>query len=261
MSSSANAVPPYWENWTGNLQHMAPTDGANYYFTPTNLSELKAVIASATQNGVTVRVSGQRHSQSALVADDNRSNPPQKPDTFLVDMSCYVDVGTTGIALGPGPNQVTVNPGVREDAVDAFLTQNNLMFKTVTAGGFFSIGGMTAVDVHGGTVNAPIFAETASAFTILGADGNLTTINANSTPVNGWSPLQFARGWPHNGKMYGFYDPTAAAGTHTAAFNPNFLADLRKRRGQRLTAFKDYRQACDPSGLFYDHFLRQLLEG
>jgi len=42
-------------------------------------------------------------------------------------------------------------------------------------------------------VDAPIFAETASSFTILGADGNLTTIDATSPAVAGWSPLQFAR--------------------------------------------------------------------
>jgi FAD/FMN-containing dehydrogenase len=95
--------------------------------------------------------------------------------------------------LGPGRNQVTVNPGVREDALDAFLTNNNLMLQTVTAGGFFSTGGMTAVDVHGGTVQAPIFAETASSFTILGPDGTLTTIDASTPLFNGWKPLQFAR--------------------------------------------------------------------
>jgi hypothetical protein len=33
-------------------------------------------------------------------------------------------------------------------------------------------------------------------------------------------------GFPHNGKMYGFYDPTDAPGTYskTGPFNPNFLA-------------------------------------
>ncbi len=193
MNTSGNAPLPFWQNWTGNIKHVAPTNGATYYFAPTNLTELKAVLAEAKQNGVTVRASGQRHSQPPLVADDNRNHPPQKPDSYLIDMSCYVDVGTSGIELGPGANQVTVNPGVREDAVDAFLTTHNLMFKTVTAGGFFSLGGMTAVDVHGGTVDAPIFAETASSFTILGADGNLTTIDATVPVVEGWSPLQFAR--------------------------------------------------------------------
>jgi FAD/FMN-containing dehydrogenase len=193
MNESANAPLPFWQNWSGNIKHVAPTDGANYYFTPTNLTELKAVLADARKNGVTVRVSGQRHSQSPLVASDNRNKPPQKPDSYLVDMSCYVDVGDNGIALGPGANQITVNPGVREDDVDAFLTNHNLMFDTVTAGGFFSIGGMTAVDVHGGTVEASIFADTVSSFTILGADGNQTTIDATTPSVGGWSPLQFAR--------------------------------------------------------------------
>ena len=81
-------------------------------------------------------------------------------------MSCYKDLGSAHdqrIVPGPGSNQVTVNTGVREDELDAFLTKNNLMLTTVTAGGFFSLGGMTAVDVHGGTMDAPIFAETVSA--------------------------------------------------------------------------------------------------
>jgi hypothetical protein len=67
------------------------------------------------------------------------------------------------------------------------------MLKTVTAGGFFSVGGMTAVDVHGATVQAPIFAETATAFSIMGADGSVTRIDATTPSENGWSPLQFAR--------------------------------------------------------------------
>jgi FAD/FMN-containing dehydrogenase len=159
-----------WENWSGNLQHKPPTDGDGYYFTPTTLDELKAVLTTAKALGATVRASGQRHSQPPLVVDDNRNNPPAKPDTLVVDMSCYIDIGESGIELGPGANQITVNPGVREDLVDAFLTRNNLMFRTVTAGGFFSIGGMTAVDVHGATLDAPIFAETVSAFTIVGAE-------------------------------------------------------------------------------------------
>ena len=89
--------------------------------------------------------------------------------------------------------KVTVNTGVREDELDVFLTAHNLMLQTVTAGGFFSLGGMTAVDVHGGTVDAPIFAETASAYTIMDADGKVATLDASTPAVGGWSPLRFAR--------------------------------------------------------------------
>lgn len=191
MTQSGTA--PIWWNFSGNIEHLPPTDGQNYYFTPTNLTDLQGVLTLAKQNKVTVRVSGQRHSQPPLVTDDNRNAPPPAPTTYLVDMSCYIDIAPNGIKLGPGPQQITVNPGVREDDVDAFLTQNNLMFQTVTAGGFFSIGGMTAVDVHGGTVQAPIFAETASAFVIVDADGNPHTIDATQGPVGGWTPLQFTR--------------------------------------------------------------------
>ncbi len=201
MSNNPNAIPspsaPTWWNWSGNLNHKPASDGVNYYFAPGSLADLKSALAQVAKiPGATIRVSGQRHSQPPLVTDDNRNAVPAKTTEFLVDMSCYCDLGPgqdESIVLGPGTNQVTVNAGVREDALDAFLTQNNLMMKTVTAGGFFSIGGMTAVDVHGGTVNAPIFAETASAFNILLADGTIKTIDGTLPPVNGWSPLQFAR--------------------------------------------------------------------
>jgi FAD/FMN-containing dehydrogenase len=194
--SGASPSAPTWGNWSRNIVHEPPTNGANYYFRPTNPVELKSVLADAVTKGVTARVSGQRHSEPPLVTNDNRGAVPPLPTTYLVDMSCYADVvpGSKDLmVLGPRPNQVTVNPGTREDDLDAFLTEHNLMLDTVTAGGFFSIGGMTAVDVHGGTVDAPIFAEAVSAFTILGADGNETIINKQSKDGEGHSLLAFAR--------------------------------------------------------------------
>jgi FAD/FMN-containing dehydrogenase len=196
-ASLSSPSAPIWQNWSGNLVHNPSSDGTKYYFMPHNLTELKQVVAEvANIPGATIRVSGQRHSQPPLVIDDNRNGVTQTTTEYLVDMSCYADLGDGNdqrLVLGPGTNQVTVNAGVREDELDAFLTSNNLMMKTVTAGGFFSLGGMTAVDVHGGTMDAPIFAETVAAFNILLADGTVTTIDAQSAKDAGWSPLQFAR--------------------------------------------------------------------
>ena len=202
MSNNPNAsIPspsaPVWQNWSGNLVHWPSSDGTKYYFAPNNLNELKQVLSQVAKiSGATIRVSGQRHSQPPLVASDNRGAVPQTTKEFLLDMSCYADLGSgqnQRIVLGPGANQVTLNSGVREDELDTFLTSNNLMMQTVTAGGFFSLGGMTAVDVHGATMDVPIFAETVSAFNILLADGSMKTIDAQTPKVDGWSPLQFAR--------------------------------------------------------------------
>ena len=100
---------PVWSNWTGNLVHEPPTNGANYYFRPTNLAELKSVLTDAAAKGVTVRASGQRHSQPPLVTNDNRGAVPTTATTYLVDMSCYSDLGPDLMAL-TGPNQVTCEP-------------------------------------------------------------------------------------------------------------------------------------------------------
>ena len=186
-------TPLPWRNWAQNVVHMLTVDG-EYYFLPTNRTELQDIVSRAAGAGATVRVSGQRHSQPPLVTADSRS--AVSPTSWLIDLSCYSDLGPNGdqrMVLDASQNTVTVNTGVREDELDAFLTTNNLMFKTVTAGGFFSLGGMTAVDVHGATVDTPIFAETVTDFTIMGANGNVQTINATTPAVNGWSPLQFAR--------------------------------------------------------------------
>jgi hypothetical protein len=43
------------------------------------------------------------------------------------------------------------------------------------------------LDVHGGTIDAPIFAETVSAFNLVRADGSLLTIDHRSPAVGGWS--------------------------------------------------------------------------
>lgn len=207
MSLAADSDPvipspsaPTWRNWSGNLIHQPSSDGTNYYFTPSGLSELKQIVATvAGMPGATLRVSGQRHAQPPLVVSDNRRAVPATTTEYLVDMSCYRDLGSCGDqsmvldVSDPANPRVVVNAGVREDELDAFLSVNNLMMQTVTAGGFFSLGGMTAVDVHGGTMNAPIFAETVSAITFLRADGTVMTIDARSPRVSGWSPLQFAR--------------------------------------------------------------------
>jgi len=187
-----SVLPLPWRNWAQNIVHTMTIDG-EYYFSPKSRAELQRILHEAAGAGVTVRVSGQRHSQPPLVTEDNRAAP--SPKRWLIDLSCYKDLGPKGdqsIVLNPG-GTVTVNTGVREDELDAFLTANNWMLKTVTAGGFFSLGGMTAVDVHGATILEPIFAETVSAFSVMGPDGVVKIIDARTPAVDGWSPLQFAR--------------------------------------------------------------------
>src|SRR5688500_7041896 len=96
------STAPIWGNFSGNIEHLPPTDGQDCDLAPTNLTDLQAVLTAAKKNKVTVRVSGQRHSQPPLVTDDNRNAPPPAPTTYLVDMSCYIDIEPNGIKLGPG---------------------------------------------------------------------------------------------------------------------------------------------------------------
>lgn len=161
-------IPP-WQNWSKNITYEITEEN---YFRPENEKDLRAVLLDATTAGATVRVSGQRHSQAPLVTDRDTENG------WIVDLIKYADRDTHNnrILLTDGGNTVTVNAGVREDELDFFLAGNNKILHTVTAGGFFSIGGMTSVDVHGSTIKAPIFAETAIGYNIMGPDGNIDSI-------------------------------------------------------------------------------------
>jgi len=73
-------------------------------------------------------------------------------------------------------------------------------------------------------------------------------------------------GMRHNGKMYGFYNPTdPAQDSYTPPFNPKFLSFIAQQRvavrQAPVDAFKPYRQARDPNGRFYIQYLRDLVEG
>jgi hypothetical protein len=71
-------------------------------------------------------------------------------------------------------------------------------------------------------------------------------------------------GLPHNGKVFGFYDPAnPALDSFTPPFNKNFLSFITRQRiaarQAPVEAFKKYRETCDPGGLFYTQYLRDLL--
>ena len=70
------ASAPTWKNWSENLVHRPAKDGQAYYFSPTTRDELHTIVTMAAQAGVSLRVTGQRHSQPPLVADDNRGAVP-----------------------------------------------------------------------------------------------------------------------------------------------------------------------------------------
>ncbi|NES19717.1 MAG: FAD-binding protein, partial [Symploca sp. SIO3E6] len=212
-SSKSGLLLQKWQNWSKNIVYES---NEPYYFMPQNDTELREALQQARQAkeyspNLTVRVSGQRHSQPPLVIHDNRDvedklDMEKNPPVFLVDMSCYADDATGGerLLVDPGnPNRVIMNSGVREDELENFLKKNDLMMKTVTAGGSFSLGGITAVDAHGATVEEGIFAETVYSFTIMNANGEEITIDEDTQIRDilpkcarlgdNWSPIQFAR--------------------------------------------------------------------
>jgi len=196
-----------WKNWTGNLYYKPFIKDQPYYFMPTTRAELKEIIQNAAKakGKIKIHVSGQRHSATPIILNEMQSFKPEEikliatqnePVQWLIDLSCYHDLGKDGhsdMMINSDEKTVTVNAGVREDELDAYVTANNFMLKTVTAGGFFSIGGISAVDVHGATVNETNFPGTIKSFTVMNANGDVTTYDNNSELFHGIKPLQFHR--------------------------------------------------------------------
>jgi len=67
LNFDVNPLP--WKNWAQNVVHTMTIDRESY-FVPKSRAELQDVVSRAVKAGATVRVSGQRHAQPPLVADD-----------------------------------------------------------------------------------------------------------------------------------------------------------------------------------------------
>jgi len=207
--SAAISSSPLWRNWSTNLAHGAPIPGEGYYFEPTTRDELIAIACQAKASGKRLRVSGQRHSQPPLVVGTNAtaSTAPVDSDVWVVDLRCYSDLETEGgsariqlkTAIDPitraEERVVVANAGVREDELSEFLQNNNLMLPTVTAGGFFSLGGVVAVDVHGASADQGILAETVRGMEVLRTypDILIDTIDGTSMTPSGDRALPYER--------------------------------------------------------------------
>ena len=186
-----------WSNWIGNNEFKPGVKDALYYKSPTKFSELKYILEQAFEQGKKIRVSGQRHSAAPLIISNNSGQDKvESGSTWVIDLSCYSDLGkqgTSNIVLNKKTATVTVNAGVSETELDAFLTKHGYRLKTTTAGGFFSMGGITAVDAHGAAVNQSIFSDSAIAYTVVNDYGVKTTYDSSSEKFSGYSPLQFFR--------------------------------------------------------------------
>merc|ERR1712218_467911 len=70
-------------------------------------------------------------------------------------------------------------------------------------------------------------------------------------------------GLPHQGKMYGFYDPNGDESNFCPPFNDNFVKTLNKKRDEHAVggrqAFNKYRKELDPTDMFLNNYMKKLL--
>jgi len=73
-----------------------------------------------------------------------------------------------------------------------------------------------------------------------------------------------AGGLPHQGKMYGFYDPYEHNGNYCPPFNDNFIRKLNEKRDTKHViggrkAFNAFRKELDPDDLFLNPYIEKLV--
>jgi hypothetical protein len=72
-----------------------------------------------------------------------------------------------------------------------------------------------------------------------------------------------AGGLPHQGKMYGFFDPDGEDENYCAPYNGNYINKLNDRRDERdpgaRKAFNEFRKEMDPKDMFLNNYMKKLI--
>jgi FAD/FMN-containing dehydrogenase len=149
-----------WANWAGNVQAM-PRVVAR----PASVEELRAVVIAAAARGETVRVAGAGHSFAPLCATQGT----------LIDLSPLSGVER----INPETGEATIWAGTRLCDLGAPLLAAGRAFANQGDIDRQAIAGAVATGTHGTGRKHGSFSAMVRAVEVMGADGELVTIDAS----------------------------------------------------------------------------------
>jgi FAD/FMN-containing dehydrogenase len=148
-----------WTNWAGNVRAMP-----RVVVTPGSLAELRAAVVEAARHGEAVRVAGAGHSFAPVCATDGT----------LLDLSRLAGVERVDSETG----EVTVWAGTRVADLGEPLLVHGRAFANQGDIDRQAIAGAVSTGTHGTGRKHGSFSAAVRAMELMGADGELVTIDA-----------------------------------------------------------------------------------
>jgi len=157
-----------FKNWADHMKTCAP------WVMPHEDNDLRGLLAYARGKGYKVRISGAGHSAGGIVTDGKDDS------VFVVSLAEYTAPGEWefGIRDMPdGTKRATANAGWTQFDLYERIRPLGFFVPAQTAGYFFSLGGIVANSVHGGSYRAGFIHSYVTRMRIMSFDGTVKIID------------------------------------------------------------------------------------
>ena len=160
-----------FKTWSGLIATHAPV------LFPKNDEDLKYILHEAKEGGCTVRPSGSTSSAAGLIMEETLES-----DVVVVSLDKYVasDLNWERIMLineGEDDTYVRAHAGMTQLDLYSFLRPNHYFLPSNTAGFFFTLGGVMAGFVHGGTFKEGPLHDSVRSMRVMLHDGSIQIID------------------------------------------------------------------------------------
>lgn len=127
-------------------------------------AQLVRLVREAKEKGLTVSISGQRHSQGGHTYYE---------DGIVVDMTSYNEV----ITVDPEAKRLVVQAGATWEDVQKAINPYRLSVKTMQSLNTFTVGGSISINAHGRDIRNGALIKSVESFRLLTADGQIRNVS------------------------------------------------------------------------------------
>jgi hypothetical protein len=154
-----------WENW----QEIIETNSA--IFRPKNDRDLQKILQKSQDNQCVVRMSGARGSHDGLVMQRLEEN------TVLISLADHItSTREWQDKMIPDTNRVRIGAGKTFYDLTKLIRPEGFLLRTRTAGRYFTIGGVVANMVHGGSKDSGFLHEDVTGLLVMLANGDVMEV-------------------------------------------------------------------------------------
>jgi FAD/FMN-containing dehydrogenase len=134
-----------------------------------DVAQLQATLKAAIQQGLTVSISGSRHSQGGHTF---------VPGGVVLDMRTFNRI----LAIDTAALTIHVESGATWDEVQRALAPRGLAIKVMQSSNIFTVGGTMSANAHGRDIDVTQFVEVVQRFNLLLASGEVVEVSRETNP-------------------------------------------------------------------------------